>query len=74
MSMPKPSDTSKALFESLVPDDALVTVRPMFGNVAAFVNGNMFMGLSSATTCSFGCRKTNARSSSRLKVRQASSL
>ncbi len=45
MSMPKPSDASKALFESLVPDDALVTVRPMFGNVAAFVNGNMFMGL-----------------------------
>ena len=45
MSMPKPSDTSKAVFESMVPDDPRVTVRPMFGNVAAFVNGNMFMGL-----------------------------
>ena len=45
MSMPKPSATSKALFESMVPDDPRVTVRPMFGNVAAFVNGNMFMGL-----------------------------
>src|SRR5690349_3864813 len=30
----------------IVPDgDARVTVRPMFGNTAAFVNGNMFMGL-----------------------------
>ncbi len=45
MSMPKPSATSKAVFESLVPDDPRVTARPMFGNVAAFVNGNMFMGL-----------------------------
>ncbi len=45
MSMPKPSAASNALFESLVPDDPRVTVRPMFGNVAAFVNGNMFMGL-----------------------------
>lgn len=45
MSMHKPSDTTKDLFESIVPDDARVTVRPMFGNVAAFVNGNMFMGL-----------------------------
>ena len=45
MSMPKPSANSKALFESLVPDAQRVVVRPMFGNVAAFVNGNMFMGL-----------------------------
>ena len=45
MSMPKPSPAARALFESLVPDDPRVTVRPMFGNVAAFVNGNMFMGL-----------------------------
>ena len=45
MSMPKPSAMSKALFESLVPDDPRVTARSMFGNVAAFVNGNMFMGL-----------------------------
>jgi TfoX/Sxy family transcriptional regulator of competence genes len=32
-------------FRSLVPDDPRVTVRPMFGNVSAFVNGNMFFGL-----------------------------
>jgi TfoX/Sxy family transcriptional regulator of competence genes len=45
MSIPKPDPKSREYFESLVPDDARVTVRPMFGNVSAFVNGNMFMGL-----------------------------
>jgi TfoX/Sxy family transcriptional regulator of competence genes len=45
ISIPKPDPESRAYFESLVPDDARVTVRPMFGNVSAFVNGNMFMGL-----------------------------
>ncbi len=33
------------MFRSLVPDDPKVTVRPMFGNLSAFVNGNMFFGL-----------------------------
>ncbi len=34
------------LFKSLVPaDDPHVTARPMFGNISAFVNGNMFFGL-----------------------------
>lgn len=32
-------------FEALVPDGPGVSIRPMFGNVAAFVNGNMFTGL-----------------------------
>src|SRR3989442_7161470 len=32
-------------FQSLVPEDTRVTVRPMFGNISAFVNGNMFFGL-----------------------------
>jgi TfoX/Sxy family transcriptional regulator of competence genes len=45
MSIPKPDPESKAYFETLVPDDPRVGVRPMFGNVSAFVNGNMFMGL-----------------------------
>jgi TfoX/Sxy family transcriptional regulator of competence genes len=43
--MPKPTDTDKARFRSLVPDDPRVEVKPMFGNLGAFVNGNMFMGL-----------------------------
>ena len=42
---PKASDEDKALFRTLVPDDERVTVRPMFGAAAAFVNGLMFMGL-----------------------------
>ncbi len=45
MEMPKPSDADKEVFRSLVPDDPAVEVKPMFGNLAAFVNGNMFMGL-----------------------------
>jgi TfoX/Sxy family transcriptional regulator of competence genes len=43
--MPKPSDRAKADFASLLPDDPSVGARPMFGNLAAFVNGNMFSGL-----------------------------
>ena len=45
MEMPKPSEADKERFRSLVPDDPRVEVKPMFGNLGAFVNGNMFMGL-----------------------------
>ena len=45
MPMPRPDEASKAFFESIVPDGPRVQVRPMFGNVAGFVNGNMFTGL-----------------------------
>src|SRR5438270_3979862 len=45
MQIPKPTHVDKARFESLVPDDLRVEVKPMFGNLGAFVNGNMFMGL-----------------------------
>jgi len=45
MKMPKPSEQARAAFSSLVPDDPAITLRPMFGNLAAFVNGNMFSGL-----------------------------
>jgi len=43
--MPKPSEQAKAAFTKLVPAEPAVTMRPMFGNLAAFVNGNMFAGL-----------------------------
>jgi TfoX/Sxy family transcriptional regulator of competence genes len=43
--MPKSSAQAQAAFRSLLPDDAAVNTRPMFGNLAAFVNGNMFAGL-----------------------------
>ena len=42
---PKTTPELAAAFRALVPDDERVTVRPMFGSVAAFVGGNMFMGL-----------------------------
>jgi TfoX/Sxy family transcriptional regulator of competence genes len=42
---PKSDDQSKGLFRTLVPDDERVTVKPMFGAIAAFTNGWMFMGL-----------------------------
>ena len=45
MSMPRPSEKAKAAFSALVPRDQAVTLRPMFGNLAAFVNGNMVAGL-----------------------------
>jgi TfoX/Sxy family transcriptional regulator of competence genes len=43
--MPKPTEQAKAAFSKLVPDEPAVTLRPMFGNLSAFVNGNMFAGL-----------------------------
>jgi len=43
--IPKPTEADKELFRSLVPDGPTVEVKPMFGNLGAFVNGNMFMGL-----------------------------
>ena len=45
MQMPKPSDADKQRFHQLVPTDPRVETKPMFGNLGAFVNGNMFMGL-----------------------------
>lgn len=45
MKMPKPSENAKAAFSRLVPDDPSITLKPMFGNLAAFVSGNMFSGL-----------------------------
>jgi len=43
--IPKPSEHDKDYFRTIVPTGAVIEVKPMFGNVAAFVNGNMFMGL-----------------------------
>jgi len=45
MQMPKPSEAEKQQFRSVVPDAPEVEVKPMFGNLGAFVNGNMFAGL-----------------------------
>ena len=45
MKMPKHSDEDKARFRDLVPEAPGVEVKPMFGSVGAFVNGNMFAGV-----------------------------
>jgi TfoX/Sxy family transcriptional regulator of competence genes len=45
MQMPQHSDEAKAHFRSLVKDAPGVEVKPMFGSLGAFVNGNMFAGL-----------------------------
>ena len=45
MKMPKATDADKDRFRSLVPEAPGVEVKPMFGQLGAFVNGNMFAGL-----------------------------
>ena len=45
MKIPKPTEDDKQRFADLVPERPDVEVKPMFGNVGGFVNGNMFMGL-----------------------------
>jgi TfoX/Sxy family transcriptional regulator of competence genes len=43
--IPKPTDADKARFRALVEEMPGVEVKAMFGNLGAFVNGNMFAGL-----------------------------
>jgi TfoX/Sxy family transcriptional regulator of competence genes len=45
MKMPKPSDDAKAALARVVPDEPAVTIKPMFGQMSGFVNGNMFIGI-----------------------------
>jgi len=45
MHIPKPTDADKDRFRDLIPPDPGVEVKAMFGNLGAFVNGNMFAGL-----------------------------
>ena len=45
MEIPKPSEEDKQFFLGLIPGDPDVEVKPMFGNLGAFVHGNMFAGL-----------------------------
>jgi TfoX/Sxy family transcriptional regulator of competence genes len=45
MHVPRPSAETADLFRSVVPEAPDVQLRPMFANLAAFVNGNMFAGL-----------------------------
>jgi TfoX/Sxy family transcriptional regulator of competence genes len=45
MKMPRPTEEAKAAFSQLVSDEPAVTLKPMFGQLSAFVNGNMFCGI-----------------------------
>lgn len=45
MQMPKHSDEAKARFRGLISQAPGVEVKPMFGSLGAFINGNMFAGL-----------------------------
>lgn len=45
MQMPKATDELKARFHGLVTEGPSVEVKPMFGQLGAFVNGNMYAGM-----------------------------
>jgi TfoX/Sxy family transcriptional regulator of competence genes len=45
MTMPTAGDDDIAWFDELLPDEAGVTRRPMFGNLGGFVDGQMFIAL-----------------------------
>src|SRR5919201_3604797 len=45
MTMPKASEQTRTVFQKLLPPDPAVITRPMFGNLSAFINGNMFCGV-----------------------------
>lgn len=45
MEIPKPTEADKEYFRAVLPENQEVEVKPMFGNLGAFVNGNMFAGL-----------------------------
>ena len=45
MKMPQATTADKEAFRALVADLPAAEVKPMFGQIGAFVNGNMFAGL-----------------------------
>jgi TfoX/Sxy family transcriptional regulator of competence genes len=49
MQIPKPSESDKEQFRLMLADFGGIDIKPMFGNIGAFVNGNMFAGLFGAT-------------------------
>jgi TfoX/Sxy family transcriptional regulator of competence genes len=45
MKIPGANKELEVFFRSVLPDEVSIQVKPMFGNLAAFVNGNLFSGL-----------------------------
>lgn len=71
MQIPKPTDDDKILFRALIPNAPAVEVKPMFGNLGAFVNGNMFAGLFGS---SVGVRILDETSRAELAAAEGASL
>lgn len=63
MQIPKPGQDDRSYFHALLPDGPDDEIKPMFGNVGAFVNGNMFCGLFGADV---GVRLTDPGDRARL--------
>jgi TfoX/Sxy family transcriptional regulator of competence genes len=63
MQIPRPSDADKDAFEVVIGEIAGANVKAMFGNLGAFVNGNMFAGLFGSD---LGVRLTEAADRNRL--------
>ena len=49
MEIAKPTESDKERFRSLFAELPETEIKPMFGNLGAFVNGNMFAGLFGST-------------------------
>lgn len=49
MEIAKPTESDKERFRSLLAELPDTEIKPMFGNLGAFVNGNMFAGLFGST-------------------------
>ena len=47
--MAKPTESDKERFRALFAEFPEADIKPMFGNLGAFVNGNMFAGLFGST-------------------------
>lgn len=45
LKMPKADKETEAFFRSLLPVSEKIVIRPMFGQTAAFINGNLFAGI-----------------------------
>ena len=58
MEIPEPSEDDKQFFRSLIPEDPEVEIKPMLGNLGAFVHGNMFAGLFGPPWASGSARPT----------------
>jgi len=44
MKLPRLDAKAQRLYDSMLPKDATITTRSMFGGLGSFVNGNMFAG------------------------------